>query len=136
MHVTAVIFAFECNYDSTSTGFRPYLFFAEKVILGKAMCHYVSSACNSACRAIKTLRDHNRTSIGIEARQYLICVERWLVAWTCRTPFAVQVISEDAGCLHNCSSGQFMNDEEGARYAPHFRSSLSLAAEPAEDPTQ
>lgn len=76
------------------------------------MCHFVSSACSSACRALKTLREHNRAGIGLEARGYLICVERWLIAWACRTPFAMQEFSEGAGHVHECSVCQEQKGEE------------------------
>lgn len=100
------------------------------------MCHYVSSACNSACRALKTLREHNQAAIGFEAREYLIGVERWIIAWTCRTPFAMQGFSEGASHLHECSLCREQKGEEGAEQVPHFRSSLSFAADPALEPTQ
>ena len=54
------------------------------------MCVHATMRCDSACRAIHVVRQHSRGPIGLDARDYLIRVERWLMAMTCQVPFAAQ----------------------------------------------
>ncbi len=55
------------------------------------MCQFATPECGSVCRAIKTVRDLSRSRVGLEAREYLINVERNLLGMlSCNAPFGTE----------------------------------------------
>ena len=51
-----------------------------------AVSWFATSECGFACRAIQRVRAHSRGPVGLEARAYLIRVERRLVQYHCSAP--------------------------------------------------
>ncbi len=64
------------------------------------MCRFVTTECGYACRAIKLVREHSRGPVGLEAREYLIRVERRLMAIHCAAPQGMAAALGTAPALH------------------------------------
>ncbi|MBK3776196.1 hypothetical protein GAY31_18900 [Azospirillum brasilense] len=47
------------------------------------MCQFATPECGHACRAIRLVREHSRGPVGLDARAYLIRVERRLMQFHC-----------------------------------------------------
>ena len=77
-----------CSRSHKSNGITPSA--TSLALSGPDMCVHAITRCDSACRAIQLVRQHSRGPIGLDAREYLIRVERRLVAMTCPIPFNTQ----------------------------------------------
>lgn len=59
------------------------------------MCRFATTDCGFACRAIRLVRDHSRGPVGLEARAYLIRVERRLMQFHCNAPDGMPAAQPD-----------------------------------------
>ncbi|MDQ2102551.1 hypothetical protein [Azospirillum isscasi] len=55
------------------------------------MCQFATPDCGYACRAIRLVREHSRGPVGLDARAYLIRVERRLMQFHCSAPLGIPV---------------------------------------------
>ncbi|NUB16269.1 hypothetical protein GAY28_29325 [Azospirillum brasilense] len=53
------------------------------------MCQFATPECGHACRAIRLVREHSRGPVGLDARAYLIRVERRLMQFHCGAPLGI-----------------------------------------------
>ncbi len=59
------------------------------------MCQFATPDCGSVCRPIKTVRELSRSRVGLEAREYLINVERNLLGMrSCNAPFGTETLRQ------------------------------------------